>query len=80
MDLDAKIEYLKRLAPAERKIQQKKLEAKMGVDRGTLDEKFVIGRPAAVASVPTPVSTPVPGTPVVEKKPKRRWGRKKKKG
>jgi hypothetical protein len=73
MDLDSKIEYLKRLAPAERKIQQKKIEARMGLNRGDLDEKFQ--RPPRVA--PVSVVEEVKEEPVVVKEAPKKAKRKR---
>ena len=40
-DTQSKIEYLKRLAPAERKIKQRNFEARMGLEPGALSEAFL---------------------------------------
>ena len=66
-DLESKIEYLKRLAPGERRIQQFKIEARMGLKRGDLDEKF--GRVTQPTPAPVP-ATEIVAEEVVEKKKK----------
>ena len=43
-DLQSKFAYLKRLAPAERKIKQRDFENRMGLAPGTLSEEFGTGK------------------------------------
>lgn len=60
-DLQTKIAYLRRLAPADRKIKQRDFENRLGLAPGTLSEEF--------GTVPT-TSTPAPAKPKAKAKPK----------
>ena len=80
-DTQSKIEYLKRLAPAERKIKQRNFEARMGLEPGALSEAFltVPKKDRVVKFEPEQAAKPKPITKAKAKaKPKKKKAPKKK--
>ena len=77
-DLQSKFAYLKRLAPAERKIKQRDFENRMGLAPGTLSEEFGTGKKAAPKPQAPAAPKPKAKKKTTKKKPAKKKATKKK--
>ncbi len=76
-DLKSKFAYLRRLAPAERKIKQRNFENRLGLAPGSLSDEFLTAPKPAVAEAAPVEPKPKPKAKAKKKTTKKKTTKKK---